>query len=224
MRILLVEDEPEMVSNIRIALRREDILLDHAGNLNIAREASHGRHHDAILLDRKLPDGDGLSLVSDLRKLQPGVPIIVISALASSKDRIAGLDDGADDYLGKPFAIDELMARLRAVMRRNNPLTPETLNMGRLTFEIGSRSATIAGIQLDLPRRELLVLEALMRRPGRTVSRECLEEAVYSFDDELASNAMEAHISRLRRRLEERDAGVAIHSVRGVGYFLRTVA
>lgn len=224
MRILLVEDEPEMASNIRTALRRQDILLDHVANLELAREASYGRHHDAILLDRKLPDGDGLSLVGDLRKLQPGVPIIVISALGSSRDRIAGLDDGADDYLGKPFAVDELMARLRAVMRRNNTLAATTLGMGRLTFEAGSRSATVAGIQLDLPRRELLVLEALMRRPGRTVSRESLEEAVYTFDDELASNAMEAHISRLRRRLAERDAGVEIHSVRGVGYFLKAIA
>jgi two-component system, OmpR family, response regulator len=223
MRVLLVEDEMEMAANIRTALRKHDIILDHASTLEIAEEATLGGLHNAILLDRKLPDGDGLSLVPALRKAQPGVPIIVISALASSQDRIAGLDDGADDYLGKPFSVDELLARLRAVMRRNTAIATEVLNLGLVSFDVQSRSAAIGGEALDLPRRELLVLETLLRRAGRTVSRESLEQAVYGYDDEIASNTMEAHISRLRKRLAERDAGVEIHTIRGVGYMMRAL-
>lgn len=221
MRVLLVEDELEMVSNIRAALRRHDIILDHASSLEIAQEATAGAAHDAILLDRKLPDGDGLSLVPTVRRLWSGVPIIVISALGSSSDRIAGLDDGADDYLSKPFSIDELLARLRAVMRRNSAIVTQVMSLGAVAFDARSRSVEVNGVPLELPRRELLVLEILLRRAGRTVSREGLEEAVYGFDDEIASNTMEAHISRLRRRLTERDAGVEIHNVRGVGYLIR---
>lgn len=224
MRILLVEDEPEMAANIGTALHGQDILLDHACNLEIAREAALGGLHDAILLDRKLPDGDGLSLISSIRKLQRSVPIIVISALGSSPDRIAGLDDGADDYLSKPFSVDELLARLRAVMRRNTGLASEVLSMGAVTFETGSRSAAVAGVPLSLPRRELLVLETLLRRAGRTVTREGLEEAVYGYDDDIASNTLESHVSRLRKRLFERNAGVEIHTVRGVGYLMRALA
>ncbi|KFC68238.1 Two-component response regulator [Devosia sp. LC5] len=221
MRVLLVEDELEMVSNIRAALRRHDIILDHAASLEIAQAATAGAVHDAILLDRKLPDGDGLSLVPTVRRLWSGVPIIVISALGSSSDRIAGLDDGADDYLSKPFSIDELLARLRAVMRRNSAIATQVISLGAVAFDTRSRSVEVNGVPLELPRRELLVLEILLRRAGRTVSREGLEEAVYGYDDEIASNTMEAHISRLRRRLTERDAVVEIHNVRGVGYLIR---
>jgi two-component system OmpR family response regulator len=224
MRILLVEDEPEMADNIGTALRRHDILLDHACNLEIAREAALGGLHDAILLDRKLPDGDGLSLLTSLRKLERSVPVIVISALGSSPDRIAGLNGGADDYLSKPFSVDELLARLRAVMRRNIALASEVLSMGAVAFETATRSVAISGVPVELPRRELLVLETLLRRAGRTVSREGLEEAVYGYDDEIASNTMESHVSRLRKRLLERKAGVEIHTVRGVGYLMRAVA
>jgi DNA-binding response OmpR family regulator len=221
MRVLLVEDELEMVSNIRAALRRHDIILDHAASLEIAQAATASAVHDAILLDRKLPDGDGLSLVPTVRRLWSGVPIIVISALGSSSDRIAGLDDGADDYLSKPFSIDELLARLRAVMRRNSAIATQVMSLGAVTFDARSRSVEVNGVPLELPRRELLVLEILIRRAGRTVSREGLEEAVYGYDDEIASNTMEAHISRLRRRLTERDADIEIHNVRGVGYLIR---
>lgn len=221
MRVLLVEDEPEMAANIRTALRKHDILLDHAPTLQIAEEATRDILHDAILLDRNLPDGDGLAFLPTVRKSRPGLPIIVISARGSSRDRVAGLDDGADDYLGKPFSMDELLARLRAVLRRNVAMASRVVSLGAVEFDIASRSAMVAGAPLDLPRRELLVLETLLGRAGRTVPRESLEEAVYGFDDEIASNTMEAHISRLRRRLAQRSSGVEIHTVRGVGYLMR---
>src|SRR6187399_232825 len=211
MRILLVEDEAEMADALASALQRYDMVVDHAPTLAEAEEAISADVHAAVLLDRQLPDGDGLALIPKLRARADGVPIIVLTARGELADRIAGLDTGADDYLGKPFAVEELLARLRAVLRRPADLPPETMRLGRLSFDLGNREASVAGQPLDLPRRELLVLEALLRRMGRTVTRSSLEEAVYSIDDEIQSNALDTHVSRLRRKLSEADARVEIH-------------
>ncbi|WP_332686584.1 response regulator transcription factor [Devosia sp.] len=222
MRILLVEDEMNMAAALTAALSRHDIVVDHARTLEIAEEACRSGVHDAVLLDRKLPDGEGLSLIPLLRREQPGLPIIVLSALGSPDHRVAGLDHGADDYLAKPFSTDELLARLRAVMRRPAQIGESTVNVGQLRFNLTERQADVAGEPLDLTRRELLALEILVRRAGRTVSRSALEEAVYGYDDEIASNSLDAHISRLRRKLST--AGVEIHAIRGLGYLLRTAS
>lgn len=219
MRILLVEDELDMARAITAALGRHDILVDHAPNLEYAEEAALSGVHDAALLDRKLPDGDGLSLIPHLRQVQAGLPIIVLSALGSSDQRIEGLDEGADDYLAKPFSTDELLARLRAVMRRPVQMGNSAVKVGKLSFNLTERIAEIEGEPLDLTRRELLMLEVLMRRAGRTVSKSALEEGAYGFDDEIASNTIEAHVSRLRKKLA--GAGVEIHAIRGLGYLLR---
>lgn len=220
MRILLVEDEPEMARLIATAFARHGIVVDHAPSLAIAREAVLGGVHDAVVLDRKLPDGDGLALIPELRRAaEAALPVIVLSALGTADQRVEGLDTGADDYLPKPFSVDELLARLRAVMRRPARLAPSVVTLGALAFNLDDRSVSLGGEGLDLPRRELLALEALMRRAGRTVSRAALEEAVYGFDDEIASNSLDAHISRLRRKLAP--AGIEIHAMRGLGYLLR---
>jgi two-component system, OmpR family, response regulator len=219
MRILLVEDEKHMAAALTATLSRHDVVVDHAPNLAIAKEACLSGVHDAVLLDRKLPDGDGLSLIPLLRQEQPGLPVIVLSALGSSDHRIAGLDHGADDYLAKPFSTDELMARLRAVMRRPPQIGQSTVNVGRLMFNLTERHGEVNGVPLDLTRRELLALEILVRRAGRAVARSALEAAVYGFDDEIASNALDSHISRLRSKLSE--ARVEIHAIRGLGYLLK---
>lgn len=221
MRLLLVEDEPQMAEAISTALHQYDIIVDIAPTLDFARHAVRENVHDIIILDRQLPDGDGIELIAFLRNLKITIPVIVLTALGSIADRVTGLDGGADDYLAKPFAVEELLARIRALMRRPAHVAPMIARIGRLEFSLENREARINGQVIDLPRRELLVLETLIRRQGRTVLRSALEEAVYAFDDEIQSNALDSHVSRLRKKLADNDAGVEIHGIRGVGYLLR---
>ena len=145
------------------------------------------------------------------------------SARDALDERVRGLDAGADDYLGKPFAVEELLARLRALLRRPAETRQELLQVARLRFDLAHREASVAGHRMELPRRELLALELLMRRGGRTVLREALERAVFGFDVEIQSNALDTHVSRLRRKLADTGAGVEICGIRGVGYLLRAV-
>ncbi|MBB4858728.1 DNA-binding response OmpR family regulator [Novosphingobium chloroacetimidivorans] len=221
MRVLLIEDELQLAETLRGALERERFIVDHADRLTIAREAAMQGRFDLVLLDRTLLDGDGLSLLPDLRARNPGLPVIVLSARGDISDRIAGLDEGADDYLIKPFSLDEMFARIRAIRRRPTELAGEEIRAGALVYDLAGDEASIAGHRLDLPRRELRVLAALVKRRGRTVLRETLEQAVYGFDDEVQSNALDSHVSRLRRKLADAGAGVEIHPIRGVGYLLR---
>ena len=224
MRILLVEDEAELAATIRSLLEQEQCIVDWADRLSVAEEAAAYGVHDLVVLDRTLPDGDGLSLIPALRRRNPGVPIIVLSARSELTDRIAGLDEGADDYLAKPFAFEELLARIRALRRRPSALTPDEVRVGRLVFDMTFEEASVDSQRLDLPRREISVLAALLRRRGRTVLRESLEQAVYGFDDEVQSNTLDSHISRLRRKLTDAGAEVEIHAIRGVGYLLKAGA
>jgi DNA-binding response OmpR family regulator len=224
MRILLVEDEPEMAQALRAALQRHDMLVDIAMSLLQAQEALRCRVHDLLLLDRQLPDGDGATLIPFARKLQADVPVIMLTARGSLIDRVGGLDLGADDYLVKPFAVEELLARVRAIARRPSKLVLPTATIGNLRFDFAAREAFVDDLLLRLPRRQLLVLEALFLRLGRTVRREVLQESVYDFDDAIQSNALDAHVSKLRRALAEAEARVDIHVMRGIGYLLREQA
>lgn len=221
MRILLVEDELRLAGALTTALERERFVVDHMDCLATAREAATSAVYDLALLDRNLPDGDGLDLIPDLRARSPGVPILILSALGDVPDRIAGLDEGADDYLIKPVSIDEMLARIRAVRRRTPDLAMEEIDAGNLVYDVSNDDVAVDGVRLDLPRRERLVLGALIRRRGRTVLRESLEQAVFGFDDAVQSNTLDSHISRLRKRLAVAGAAVEIHPVRGVGYLLQ---
>ncbi|AYM65816.1 response regulator transcription factor [Agrobacterium fabrum] len=221
MKILVVEDEAEFAAALCLALERERFVVDHAESIELAREAAVSGSYDLVLLDRTLPDGDGLTLLPVLRDHQPGLPVIVLSARGDVVDRVAGLDGGADDYLIKPFAIDEMFARIRAVRRRPMELGGEEIQVGALVFDISNDEARVGDDRLELTRRELRALAVLVKRRGRTVLRESLEQAVFRFDDEVQSNTLDSHISRLRRKLAEADAKVEIHPIRGVGYLLR---
>lgn len=222
MRILLVEDELDLARALIGALERHDILVDHVTTLELALEAVESGVHSIAVLDRKLPDGDSLTIIPNIRKAQAGLPIIVLSALGAPEQRIEGLEHGADDYLAKPFVVDELVARIRALMRRPAMMADMGITVGKLKFNLSDGTATADGEPMTLTRREVLALEVLVRRAGRTVARSALEDAVYGFDDEIASNTLDAHISRLRRKLAPAD--VEIHSIRGIGYLLRTVS
>lgn len=223
MRILLIEDEPEMASVLKTALERQDLVVDHVSTLADAEAMARLGTFDAVVLDRRLPDGDGLSLIPRLRALHVDAPVIALTAMSGLDDRVSGLNAGADDYMVKPFAIEELVARLRALQRRQFTVRAEQAVVGRLTYDFRHREALVEDQALELPRRERLVLETLIRRPGRAIMRSALEEAVYALDDEIGSNALDAHISRLRRKLDDVAAGIEIRAIRNIGYLLRAV-
>ncbi|NII54106.1 DNA-binding response OmpR family regulator [Lutibacter sp. SG786] len=221
---MIVEDEEEFADALRMALERERFIVDRADRISVAQEAAMSGSHDLVLLDRTLPDGDGLSLLPILRDIRPGLPVIVLSARGDVVDRVAGLDGGADDYLAKPFDIDELFARIRAIRRRPMELGSEEIQVGELVFDVTNDEASVEGVRIDLTRRELRVLAALVNRRGRTILRETLEQAVFGFDDEVQSNTLDSHISRLRRKLADAGAKVEIHAIKGVGYLLKDLS
>lgn len=219
MRVLLTEDHLPLAEAIGDALRREGFAVDHADTAAAARELADLVEYNLAILDLGLPDGDGLEL---LPVLSDGgrVPVIVLTARDHLADRLAGLDGGADDYVLKPVEVPELIARCRAVLRRPGDRSSRTLRLGPLELDISSRAASLDGAPIVLGRRELSVLEHLMRASGRVVSRRALEEAVYGFDDEVGPNALEASVSRLRRALEAAGAPTPIVTVRGLGWML----
>jgi two-component system OmpR family response regulator len=221
MRLLLVEDEPEMAAAISAVLSKHGYVVDHVPTIEQGREALKERVHEAVLLDRQLPDGDGMSLLSDMRRGGDTTPVIMLTAHDTSRDRVEGLDEGADDYIGKPFVAEELLARIRAAGRRASNYAANVVSEGNLSMDISTLQVLVGGTTLDLPRREALALQIFIRRAGRTVMRSSLEEAVYGFDDEIQSNALDSHISRLRKRLADAGADATIHTIRGVGYILK---
>lgn len=221
-RILLVEDDPALAVEIVRALERENWPIDHVSSLGEAFEAVIQFPYRAILLDRRLPDGDGIGLVPAAKSRASPPSIIFLTARDDLADRVEGLDSGADDYLVKPFALEELLARLRAACRRPGQSSrPAAIEVARLSFDPETREVRAGGRAIAVPRRELALLELLVRRAGRVVQRAHLESELYGLDVEVSANALEALVSRLRRRLEEEESGVELRTVRGVGYMLQ---
>jgi two-component system OmpR family response regulator len=219
LRVLLVEDHPPLAEAVCDALRRAGFAVDHAGTAADARDLSGISDYALVLLDLGLPDGDGLRLLPMLR--QGGrVPVIVLTARDQLADRLAGLDGGADDYVVKPVEMPELVARARAVLRRLGDRSDTILRLGPLALDSAARSVSLDGAPIVLGRRELGLLEHLMRNAGRVASRQVLEDAIYTLDDEVTPNALEAAVSRLRRALEGAGCPVPIVNVRGVGWML----
>ncbi|MFA5119729.1 response regulator transcription factor [Zavarzinia sp.] len=224
MRILLVEDDADLGPMVAENLRRDGFAVDLAGSVADAAALAKAGRFDAAVIDRRLPDGEGLSLVPLLHRLHPGLPILALTARNQIEDRVMGLNAGADDYMGKPFAQSELVARLHALLRRpRDSLTPR-LSLGNLTYDATNGEAAVAGTPLVLPRRERALLEVLLRRAGRVVQKEAALDTLYGLDDAVEPNALEAVVSRLRRRLIEAGAAAEIVTVRGVGYVLNEKA
>ncbi|MCR5869454.1 MULTISPECIES: response regulator transcription factor [unclassified Sphingomonas] len=221
-RILLVEDDPALAREIVRALERHHWPVDHVASLGDAFEAVIQSPYRVILLDRRLPDGDGIGLIPAAKSRFSPPSIIFLTARDDLADRVEGLDAGADDYLVKPFALEELLARLRAASRRLPQADrPKPIEVAQLSYDAHTREVRARGRAVALPRRELALLELLVRRAGRVVQRAHLENEVYGFDVEVSANALEALVSRLRRRLEDEQAGVELRTVRGVGYILQ---
>jgi DNA-binding response OmpR family regulator len=219
-RLLVVEDEARIAEIVRAGLVRDGFAVDVVRLCADAREALATNPYDAAILDLGLPDGDGLKLLKELRAGRNAVPVLVLTARDAVEHRVAGLDAGADDYLIKPFAMAELVARTKALLRRPGGALGATLKAGNIAFDTIGRDVRIDQGVLLLPRREAAILEHLMRRVGRVVPKALLEEKLYGLDDELGSNAIPVHVHHLRRKLMDASATVEIHTVRGVGYLL----
>jgi len=220
MRLLIVEDEARIAELVQGALARAGFTVDAVGLCAEARAAVKFTSYDAAIVDLGLPDGDGLSLLRELRAHGNLTPVLVLTARDAVEDRLRGLDTGADDYLVKPFAIEELIARTKALLRRPGGALGLVLKAGNISFDTVERDVRIGDGPLVLPRRESAILEHLMRRLGRVVPKPVLEERLYGVDDEHESNTIPVHVHHLRRKLLDGAATAKIHTVRGVGYIL----
>lgn len=220
MRILLVEDDDLLADGLMRALRADGYTLDHVARGDLVMPALEQGQFDVLLLDLGLPGLDGMQALRQLRARRQDVPVIVISARDTLDDRIMGLDAGADDYLVKPFAVDELRARLRARLRRGVEPSREIRRVGDVEIDVHGMTVTRGGEPIPMPRREMTLLLELARHPGRVVTREQLEQALYGWSEEVESNTLEVHVHHLRRKL----GSSLIRTVRGVGYCLEAKA
>ena len=216
MRLLLVEDDAMIGSAAQQGLRQEGHAVDWVRDGREAEAAAANGVYDLVLLDLGLPRKDGLSVLRSLRDKGMQVPVLIITARDAVSDRVAGLDAGADDYLVKPFDLDELAARVRAVMRRHSGRAAATLRVGDLEIDTAAHQVRWKGRDVALSGREYALLEALADRPGAFLSRSQLEDRLYGWDEEIASNAVEVHVHALRRKLDP----ALIRNVRGMGYSL----
>lgn len=217
MRILVVEDDPVLADGLRVGLSLTGSVVDGVGTCADAHLALEVASFDAVVLDIMLPDGSGLDVLAALRARGDATPVLLLTALDETGDRIRGLDGGADDYLGKPFDLDELAARLRAIVRRGAGRACPRIEAAGLTLAPDTLAVSVDGAAVGLSRREYAVLEALMERAGVIRSRAELEERLYGWQEDIESNAVEVHIHHLRTKIG-RDR---IETVRGLGYRLR---
>ena len=214
MRILLVEDDTMIGETVLDVLRAEHYAVDWVKNADQADTALRAERYDLVLLDLGLPDRDGLTVLRMLRSRQERIPVLIATARDSIDQRIAGLDAGADDYVVKPYDLDELLARIRALIRRSAGRAEPTYEHGDVSINPATREVLVAGNPVTLTAREWAVLEPLLARPGMILSRAQLEEKLYSWKDEISSNAVEVYVHGLRKKL----GNSLIQNVRGVGY------
>jgi two-component system response regulator QseB len=217
MRLLLIEDDPMIGEAIRAGLKRDGFTVDWVYSAEAGRQALATEPFEMLLLDLGLPGGDGLTLLEALRGGGSALPVLVITARDAVADRVAGLDAGADDYLVKPFDLDELAARIRALLRRKSGRTEPHLEHLGVVLDPATHRVTRDGAEVALSPREFALLELLLERPGAILSRSQLEERLYGWGEEVESNAIEVHIHGLRRKLGPQ----FILTVRGVGYRVR---
>lgn len=217
-RILLIEDDPGTAQEIRLELAAGGYAVDHRSSLAEGLATARIGDADLLIIDRQLPDGEGLDVIATLRGEGRRTPALVLSALGSLDDRVRGLRAGGDDYLPKPFALVELIARIEALLRRPNDTRETRLIVGPLDLDLFAGTANRAGRPLELLPRELTLLEYLARRPGRVVTRSMLLQDVWGYTFEPKSNVVDVHMGRLRRKVDPEGEIQLIRNVRGQGY------
>lgn len=217
MRVLVVEDDVVLADGLKVGLALNGWAIDLVSTCGDAAVALATTPFEAVVLDLMLPDGSGLDVLTDMRRRGDNTPVLLLTALDETSDRVRGLDTGADDYLGKPFDLDELSARLRTLSRRRAGRSEPMLKAGGIVLDPATQIVTVDGRALSLSRRELAVLHALMERSGIIRSRSEIEDRLYGWQEEVESNAVEVHIHNLRAKIG-RDV---IETVRGLGYRIR---
>ena len=220
MRLILIEDNHRLAESIRLSLEAKGFAVDGFETLAAARAALTGVPYDLILLDLGMPDGDGVELIASLRRSKVATPVLIITARDGIGDRVRGLDSGADDYLVKPFATAELAARCRALLRRPGGMLGAVLQAGNVSLDTTTREVRVAGRNVNMPPREVALLEQLLRQCGRVVTKAAIDASLYALHAEVTPNAIDTALSRLRRRLNSAGADVSIHTAHGIGYML----
>ena len=221
MRVLIVEDEPKLAQLLRRGLTKEGMAVDVVGDGEEAVPRAEATDYDAIVLDVMLPGIDGFEVCRQLREREVWAPILMLTARDSVKDRVAGLDRGADDYLTKPFSYAELLARLRALARRASVERPTQLELGSLRLDPATKLAWRGEAEIDLSAKEYSLLETFMRRPGQVLSRFDLLEHAWDYDYENRSNVVDSYVRFLRRKIDKPFGVNSIETVRGSGYRMR---
>lgn len=221
MRVLITEDNGELASFIQEALKREGYLSDIARSAGELKLNLLSVNYSAIVLDLGLPDIDGITILKSLRKSGNMVPVLVLTARGGVQDRIKGLDLGADDYLVKPFVIDELIARLRVLFRRPNNFSANKLEKDNVSLDVISKAVTVGADNVVMGKTETAILEHLLRNSGLTVSKESIENEIYQNGYELTENALQVAVHRVRKKLKESGARPSITTIRGIGYIFK---
>jgi DNA-binding response OmpR family regulator len=223
MRILLVEDSERLARFVVSGLQEAGFVVDSVGTADEGDAALRTVDYDVLVLDLSLPDYDGLVLLRNLRVAGASIPVLVLTARDHVSDRVKGLNLGADDYLLKPFALEELVARLRALLRRPSDTLSSVMTIGNMCFDVLTRELMVDGAAAALSRRESDVLEVLVRRVGHVVPKRTLDEKIYGFEDDVSINSIEVTVSRLRRNLRRMGVTARIRTFRGVGYLLEGI-
>ena len=223
MRILIIEDDPSAAAYLTKAFREAGHAADHAGDGVTGYDLAHDGGYDVAIVDRMLPKMDGLSLIGALRAQKNETPVLILSALGQVDDRVKGLRAGGDDYLAKPYAFSELLARVEVLSRRRPKGAGEetSLRLGDLHLDRLSHKVTRAGVEVDLQPREFRLLEYLMQNPGKVVTRTMLLEQVWDYHFDPQTNVIDVHISRLRGKIDRDFDSPMLHTVRGAGYMIR---
>jgi heavy metal response regulator len=220
-RLLVVEDENKVASFIKKGLEEEGYAVDLAADGEAGLAMALERVHDLIILDIRLPKVDGLQVLQTLRQDKITTPVLLLTVRATIEDKVLGLDAGADDYLTKPFAFQELVARVRALLRRRSEAEPTVLQVGDLSLDPARRTVTRGGVKIDLTAREFSLLDYFMRNPGRVLTRTMIAEHVWDYSFDTSTNVIDVYVNYLRKKIDAEREPKLLHTVRGVGYVLQ---